>query len=102
VERWIAIRGDKPGPLFTTRNGLPMQTSTIRKIIPREAKAAKIARRVSPHAMRHTFALELYREGIGLVHIRKALGHSSLDMTAKYLESIGADEVVEITAGREW
>lgn len=102
IQRWVSLRGDWPGPLFSTRTGKRMQTSTIRKILPREAIAAKITRRVSPHAMRHTFALELYREGFGIIHIQKALGHTSLDMTSKYLTSIGATEVVALTAEREW
>lgn len=102
VRRWISIRGNATGPLFPTRTGKRMQTSTIRKILPREAIAAEITRRVHPHSLRHTFALELYREGIGIVHIQNALGHTSLNMTANYLKSIGATEVVGITAEREW
>jgi len=63
---------------------------------------ARISRRLSPHVLRHTMAREMYDEGIGMVHIQKTLGHSQLSMTANYLESIGASDVVEVTAGREY
>lgn len=102
VRAWIDVRGEAPGPLFCTRPGGRVQTPYLRRMLPRLAKTAGIARRVHPHALRHTFARELYDEATGIVHIQKALGHDSLQTTATYLESIGASDVVSMTAGREW
>lgn len=103
IRRWVAVRGQREGYLFCAqRSGKKMSPSWLRKMVAREAKRARIHRRVSPHSLRHTFALELYRERVGMVHIMDAMGHTSLNMTANYLRGLGASEVVEITAGREW
>jgi integrase/recombinase XerD len=55
---------------------------------------------VHPHAFRHTFARELYDEGVGILEIMLALGHSSVKTTQTYLQSIGANEVISVTSAR--
>ena len=102
LARWLWFRGREAGPFFTTASGTRVGTKYLRRVIPAIARRAGIMRRVHPHALRHTFARELYDEGIGIVHIQRALGHGSLQVTAQYLESIGATDVVEVTAGRSW
>lgn len=100
---WITIRGTSPGRLFVTRNGTRVIPQYIRSMLPKLAKRGGITRRVHAHAFRHTFARELYDEGIGLMEIMLALGHSSLKTTQTYLCSIGATEVVNVTKRRrDW
>lgn len=98
--RWVAVRGPDPGPLFRTRSGARLQASWVRAWLPRVARAGGVTRRVHPHALRHTFARELYEEGVGVRHIQVALGHQSLATTETYLRSIGATEVVALMAAR--
>lgn len=100
LRMWLVQRGSEAGPVFITAGGLRVRPSHIRRLIPRLAHEAGIHRRCHPHALRHTFARELYDEGVGLVEIMLALGHTSLATTQKYLRSIGATEVVNVTAGR--
>lgn len=90
-----------PDLLFVSGHGLPIQTSYVRQFLPRLALRAGIERRVHPHALRHTFARELWEEGKDLLTISRALGHRSLKTTAVYLESIGACDVVDRTIERE-
>jgi site-specific recombinase XerD len=100
---WMSARKQKgEGPLFTTNTGARVLTSHVRRMLPILAKRSGIARRVHPHAFRHTFARELYDEGIGLVEIMLAMGHKSLATTQQYLISIGATEVVSTTIRRTW
>jgi site-specific recombinase XerD len=66
------------------------------------AKRAGLERRIHPHALRHTFARELYDEGVGIREIQVALGHRSLATTETYLRSIGATRAVEVTIERVW
>jgi site-specific recombinase XerD len=99
---YMRLRGPSDGPLFLTRNGAPVLPSYIRQMLPRLAKLGSVNRRVHPHCFRHTFARELYGEGVGLMEIMLALGHTSLTTTQQYLRSIGATEVVNTTTNREW
>lgn len=102
VFEWMAERGKRSGPLFTTISGGRVLPSYIRQLLPRLALRTGVRRRVHPHAFRHTFARELYDEGVGIMEIMLALGHSSLGTTQTYLVSIGATEVVSTTARRKW
>jgi site-specific recombinase XerD len=102
IWEWMAVRGVGDGPLFITRSGLGVLPSYIRQLLPRLADRASIKRRVHPHAFRHTFAKELYEEGVGVVEIMMAMGHTSLSTTQEYLRHIGATEVVNTTRNRRW
>lgn len=102
LENWIAIRGTRAGPLFHTSTMKRLQTSYMRRKVTALGKAAGIARRVHPHALRHAFARSLHDEGVPVRLIQIALGHASLNTTAVYLQSLGDPEVIAVTAKREW
>lgn len=99
---WISERGMEPGPLFITQSGLRVHPSYLRQLLPRLGGRLGMSRRVHAHAFRHTFARELYDEGVGMMEIMLALGHASLGTTQAYLQSIGATEVVNTTSRRNW
>jgi len=49
------------------------------------ARRAGIAKRVTPHTLRHTYATEAVREGVPLHQVQRDLGHAHLATTAVYL-----------------
>jgi len=98
---WLSLRGPSPGPLFLTASNRRVDTSHYRRRVPQLAKAAGIVRRVHPHAFRHTFAREMNDEGVSMRIIQLALGHSNLNTTATYLQSLGDPEVIAATGSRK-
>ena len=106
LERWIDKRRslEISGrlPVFCTLDGGTLQASYVRNLLPRLAKKAGIEKRVHAHGLRHTHASELRTEGIDLGVISKQLGHASIATTARYLDHINPQRVVETMRGRHW
>lgn len=53
------------------------------------------------HALRHTFAMELYSRTLDLFLVQKALGHSSISSTMIYLEFASSEKEHLILKGRK-
>ena len=79
--------------LFPTRDGGQVQTRYVRQMVKRVARRAGVSEveRVSPHALRHTFATTLYSETTNIRLVQKALGHSDLSTTMIYTHVFDAD-----------
>jgi len=89
--RWIDHRrraGHRGGPLFCTLDGGPMSPQYVGMMLKRLAARAGIEKRVHPHGLRHTFAVELDAAGTSLSVISKLLGHHSVPTTARYLDHL--------------
>jgi integrase/recombinase XerD len=63
----------------------PIQTSTVQKAMSKITKELNVAKRVSIHTLRHSYATHLLEAGVSLKIIQKYLGHSSLQTTMVYL-----------------
>ena len=48
-------------------------------------------KKAGPHTLRHTFALEFIRAGGDAFSLQKLLGHSTLDMTRRYVHLADTD-----------
>ncbi|MBV8233732.1 MAG: tyrosine-type recombinase/integrase [Planctomycetaceae bacterium] len=73
-------------PLFLSDRDRVLSERSLQHLIRSLARQAKITRiPVSPHTLRHTFALNYLRQNPGkLVSLASLLGHESLDTTALY------------------
>jgi integrase/recombinase XerD len=72
--------------LFPGRNHKPMTARAVELRIKRYAKAAGIARLVTPHTLRHSIAVHYLQGGAPVNFVQGLLGHASLATTDKYLQ----------------
>jgi site-specific recombinase XerD len=99
LARWLdtrAVLGAKPGaPVFCTLAGDPMHPQHVRNMLKRLRVRAGIAKRVHPHGLRHTYAVELLTQGVPIDVISKLLGHSSIAVTARYLDHLTNQQAID-------
>jgi integrase/recombinase XerD len=70
--------------LFLGNHGGRLYTTSIGVILRRNAKGARIDKRVTCHTFRHTVATHLLKGGADIRHIQALLGHGSLATTERY------------------
>ena len=66
---------------LSLHDNLKLSVRTIQRIIKRIANRAGISRKVSPHVLRHTFAVACVQKGISLPSLQRLLGHDHLTTT---------------------
>jgi site-specific recombinase XerD len=80
--------------LKAPRRGSPMTASGLREIFRYHRKRSGI-HKGNPHRLRHTFATDMVREGMSLVVLKRLMGHTSIEMTLRYLNFSAEDVRVE-------
>jgi len=84
---WLALHGDpkREAPLFPSQRGArPLSDRSIRRVLRARARDARVADRVHPHRLRHSYATHLLDMGADIREIQELLGHASLSTTQKY------------------
>jgi integrase/recombinase XerD len=76
--------------LFLNRNSEPFNFFGVSIFLKRLGNKAKV--KVHPHKLRHTFAVSFLRAGGDVFILQYLLGHSTLQMTQRYLQSLDAND----------
>ena len=90
VKRWqergrpSMLKGRPARHLFVGPRGTALTRQGVWKIVKRYARAAGIARPLSPHKLRHSFATHLLERGADLRAVQALLGHADISTTQVY------------------
>jgi integrase/recombinase XerC len=75
---------DSGNALFLNRFGQRLRRVSIIRMLDRYARQAGVERKVTPHALRHSFATHLVDEGVDIRLIQEMLGHETPATTQRY------------------
>jgi integrase/recombinase XerC len=72
------------GALFLNRSGKRISDRSIRRKLNKYMTEAGIAKHISPHTLRHSFATHMLNAGADLRSVQEMLGHENLSTTQIY------------------
>lgn len=89
LKKYLDKRADADEALFIslTREGAAIGRITpraVERMVDAYARASGVAKRVTPHSLRHLFATDLLINGADLRSVQELLGHSNINTTQVY------------------
>lgn len=91
VRGWLNERGGEPAdPLFPGPSGKPLTRDAVRRLVARHvatavaAGSSMAAKKIAPHVLRHSCAMQLLDAGVDSAVIALWLGHESIRTTDIY------------------
>lgn len=70
---------------FPTLKGKKLSNRYVQQMVKRYSQKAGIAKNISPHTLRHTYATQYYKQTKDIETLRRILGHSDISTTTIYI-----------------
>jgi len=74
----------KGGRVFCHADGTAFTASEVKDVVPSACRRAGLAKRLTWHDLRHTFASHLVMRGVPLKAVQELMGHATIDQTMRY------------------
>ena len=94
LRKWLAERaGNSTEPLFVTYRGCRLSRDAVERLVTKHAQTAAHQcpaikeKRLSPHVLRHSAAMQLLQNGVDRTVIALWLGHESVETTQMYIHA---------------
>jgi len=88
---YLAHRPVNVDHVWLGKGNAPFTVDGIAQMIRNLGKSHGI--RLSPHKLRHSFAISFLRNGANPFELQIALGHTTLEMTRRYTQALGFEDV---------
>lgn len=91
---YLWLRNENGPHVFGTRLGSPLTPRNAQRDLANLCRRTGISGvRTSPHTLRHSFAVNYLRRGGNLEFLRRCLGHSSILVTQRYVQSLTPEDL---------
>ncbi len=91
LRAYLHWRHDHTPALFVSVHGDQLTYSTLRLLLDRRARGARLNNKPTLHGFRRAFALNMLRNGADVFALQKLLGHSDLQIVRRYLAQNNQD-----------
>ena len=90
-DRELYFNGQNTGPLFISQLKQRMSVDSVEKLV--KKYTSHLTKRITPHKLRSSAAMNLHGEGVDILTIASILGHENVTTTQRYTRAYDEDKV---------